>query len=534
MEGQTQTIPEFYKGKNIFITGATGFVGISLLEKILSDTPEHGNIYILVRPKKGQSIEDRLAVLKKNSVFETLLSQRATESVDQIFEKVIPVAGDVGQDNLGLSDSDLQTLKEKVNVIFHSAATLDFGDTLRTTIDINLLGTRRVTELAKQCRNLKVLIHVSSAYVNSFMLSTEEVLYPVTKDADELLKLAESLSPEQLEEKTPEILGEHPNTYTYTKQLAEYEVKKCEKLFPCTIVRPSMSKLEFQLQEPKITNISAAVVGAWKRPVPGWTISKNGPQGFILGASKGVIRRLPLGKDLIYDYIPVDVVVNTLMVAGYRAGVTRPEEMAIYHCTSSTRMPFRWAEVENLVNSSLHKYPLISAVWWPRLKFVNSITYYRICSFFVHILPAVILDNVTRLSGGRPILMKLHRNVNSSLGRLERFIFTEWEFKSTKTEELSKLLTEETRSKFYVDLSDLSWSDFFEKLVFGARIYLSKDPEKTLKAAKTKDKILLGAHICLKLGVISFIWFVLSLIFNVTMWRSPYFLLAGMAFEYLI
>lgn len=84
MEGQSQTIPEFYKGKNIFITGATGFVGVSLLEKILSDTPEHGNIYILVRPKKGQSIEDRLAVLKKNSVFETLLSQKATESVDQV------------------------------------------------------------------------------------------------------------------------------------------------------------------------------------------------------------------------------------------------------------------------------------------------------------------------------------------------------------------------------------------------------------------------------------------------------------------
>lgn len=57
---------------------------------------------------------------------------------------MIPVAGDVGQDNLGLSDTDLQTLKEKVNVIFHSAATLDFGDTLRTTIDINLLGKQWV------------------------------------------------------------------------------------------------------------------------------------------------------------------------------------------------------------------------------------------------------------------------------------------------------------------------------------------------------------------------------------------------------
>jgi len=49
----------------------------------------------------------------------------------------------------------------------------------------------------------------------------------------------------------------------------------------------------------------------------GWTISKNGPQGFIMGASKGVIRRLPVNKSLIYDYIPVDVVVNTMICASW-------------------------------------------------------------------------------------------------------------------------------------------------------------------------------------------------------------------------
>lgn len=39
-----------------------------------------------------------------------------------------------------------------------------------------------------------------------------------------------------------------------------------------------------------------------------------------MGASKGVVRRLPVGKELIYDYIPVDVVVNELLVAGFHAG----------------------------------------------------------------------------------------------------------------------------------------------------------------------------------------------------------------------
>lgn len=37
------------------------------------------------------------------------------------------------------------------------------------------------------------------------------------------------------------MLEDHPNTYTFTKHLAEHEVAKCAALFPCSIVRPSMS-----------------------------------------------------------------------------------------------------------------------------------------------------------------------------------------------------------------------------------------------------------------------------------------------------
>lgn len=140
-----------------------------------------------------------------------------------------------------------------------------------------------------------------------------------------------------------------------------------------------------------------------------------------MGASKGVIRRLPVAKHLVYDYIPVDIVVNNLLAAGYHAGnkdkliylpesckclflgATQAKQLEIYHCTSSTRNPFKWASVEQSVNMYLHKYPLISSAWYPNLKFINSITYYKISAFFVHILPAIILDTVTKVMGGRPM-----------------------------------------------------------------------------------------------------------------------------------
>lgn len=35
-----------------------------------------------------------------------------------------------------------------------------------------------------------------------------------------------------------------------------------------------------------------------------------------MGAAKGVVRRLPIGSGLVYDYIPVDTVVNQILVTG--------------------------------------------------------------------------------------------------------------------------------------------------------------------------------------------------------------------------
>jgi len=54
------TIPEYYQDKVIFITGATGFIGKVLVEKLLRSCPEVQAIYCLTRPKQGEAAADRL------------------------------------------------------------------------------------------------------------------------------------------------------------------------------------------------------------------------------------------------------------------------------------------------------------------------------------------------------------------------------------------------------------------------------------------------------------------------------------------
>lgn len=137
---------------------------------------------------------------------------------------MVAVAGDVGTPGLGLSAADKVVLIQNIHIVFHCAATLDFEASLRSTVTINLLGTREVVSLSKEITNLKVtrfifrktnthftnyfyfwqaLLHVSSAYANSDKVNVDEIIYPLQEDPDKLINLVSSLKDEALDEITP-------------------------------------------------------------------------------------------------------------------------------------------------------------------------------------------------------------------------------------------------------------------------------------------------------------------------------------------
>lgn len=73
------------------------------------------------------------------------------------------------------------------------------------------------------------------------MLSNvDEIVYPTLMDADALIKLIDTLDIAALNARTTELLKGHANPYTFTKHLAEHEIKNAG--LPAAIVRPSMSE----------------------------------------------------------------------------------------------------------------------------------------------------------------------------------------------------------------------------------------------------------------------------------------------------
>ena len=62
------SVAEFYRGRNIFLTGGTGFIGKVFIEKMLRCCPDIGDVYVLIRPRRSQSVSERLKKMFKEKV----------------------------------------------------------------------------------------------------------------------------------------------------------------------------------------------------------------------------------------------------------------------------------------------------------------------------------------------------------------------------------------------------------------------------------------------------------------------------------
>lgn len=154
---------------------------------------------------------------------------------------------------------------------------------------------------------------------------------------------------------------------------------------------------------------------------------------------------------------------------------------------------------------------------YPHLRFMSSLFLFKISAILFHFIPAYILDGITRLAGGRPILVRLHKNVWSSLKLLEKFIFTEWKFHNNNTRALINEQSTLDKKYFNIDLATLEWEIYFIGLTQGVRRYLSKEHPKTLEAARGKDTLLLIMHLLLQLFLYGSVWWLTAKIIGCTM-----------------
>jgi thioester reductase-like protein len=239
--------------ETFFITGFPGFITARLVERLAN--PE-AQFFLLVQPN---FVEKAIKDIERISV------QSSTP-----LENFALIEGDITKENLGISDKDLETVRQETTSVFHLAAVYDLGVPKNVGYAVNLEGTKNVNELVKTIKNLKRYNYISTCYIAG--RRTGEIR------EDELTHEAG-----------------FRNFYEETKYLAEVEVEKLKADYPVTIFRP------------------AVVVGDSKT---GETAKYDGIYYVILFLRKfpALFRLINVGNDQVkVNLVPVDFVVNGIV-----------------------------------------------------------------------------------------------------------------------------------------------------------------------------------------------------------------------------
>src|SRR5215204_346101 len=156
---------ETFNGRNVFIIGATGFVGKVALSMLLDRFPGVGRVYVTVRARGKEESETRFW----NNVitappFDPVRERYGAAFEDFIRDKVRLVNGDISEDNLGFTEEEAEEVAKDIDVLNNSAGNVTFNPPLESALRTNVVGTQNVIKFVKRMRR-PALVHISTCFV---------------------------------------------------------------------------------------------------------------------------------------------------------------------------------------------------------------------------------------------------------------------------------------------------------------------------------------------------------------------------------
>ena len=364
-------IAEAFKGKTILVTGTTGFLGKSIVEKCLRAIPEVGRINLAIRSSARRPAAERLErEVLSSPAFKRLKDELGDEAFTKLAaDKLSVLEIDLGIDGLGLTAAGREQLAG-CDIVIASAAAVEFDNPADLSAQTNLLGAARLATAVRDTGKRPHMVHISTAYVGGLIrgLVREEMpLDPGLNWRHEAQVLTSLRAAVEEESRRPEVLKKlgsqarsrvgpagtpamaraterlrekwvkdrlvergrvHANAmgfsdiYSFTKAMAEHAVVELHGDVPLSIVRPSI------------------IESALAEPFPGWLEGFRMAEPIILAFGRNILTDFSGLPDSLLDIIPVDFVVNTVLAVA--ANPPPDAKPRIYHAASGTRNPLRY------------------------------------------------------------------------------------------------------------------------------------------------------------------------------------------------
>ncbi|KAL9319292.1 hypothetical protein ACSQ67_015809 [Phaseolus vulgaris] len=489
-------IVKFLRGKKFFITGATGFLAKVFIEKILRTEPDVGKMYLLIKADNKQAAMDRLQnEIINTDLFRCLQQVHGKSYQAFMLSKLVPVVGNICEHNLGLDEDISNVIEEEVDVIVNSAANTTFDERYDTAININTLGPCRLMNIAKKCKNLRLFLHVSTAYVNGQrqgrimerpfsigeciakekFISEISPKYLPTLDIEGEINLVSNykgdIEDSLLAQKMKEIGLERArrygwqDTYVFTKAMGEMMIDKLRGDIPVVIMRPSVIESTFS------------------EPFPGWMEGNRMMDPIVLCYGKGQLTGFLVDPNGVLDVVPADMVVNATLAAMARHGVSQKSDLNVYQIASSVVNPLVFQDLAKLLYEHYSSSPWIDSkgrpIQVPLMKLFSSTE-----EFSGHLWrDAIQKRGLTAMASSKgKMSQKLENMCRKSVEQAnylaniyEPYTFYGGRFDNSNTQRLMESMSEEEKRKFGFDVKSIDWKDYITNVhIPGLRRHVMK------------------------------------------------------------
>ena len=132
------------------------------LGSLLSDLPEIGRVYLLIRRQKSNPATRRFEkMLEESPVFDPLHERYGGKLGQFLGDRLEVVEGDVSQPGLGLDSEVAERVRRQLDLIINSSGLTDFNPDLRDALATNVDAAMHIVDFARKSSHAG-LVHLST------------------------------------------------------------------------------------------------------------------------------------------------------------------------------------------------------------------------------------------------------------------------------------------------------------------------------------------------------------------------------------